>query len=63
MSFEYETTQKVKNKTNPEKSGKEDARQGKPSVLKNLSEEKKASRAGKPVTVGAAEKKAVGAER
>ena len=63
VSFEYETTQKAKTKTNPEKSGKEDARQGKPSVLKNLSEEKKASRSSKPVTVGAAEKKAVGAER
>ena len=63
ISFEYETAQKAKTKTNPEKSGKEDARQGKPSVLKNLSEEKKASRASKPVTVSAAEKKAVGAER
>ena len=63
VSFEYETSQKAQTKTNPEKSGKEDARQGKPSVLKNLSEEKKASRTSKPVTVSAAEKKAVGAER
>ncbi len=63
VSFEYETAQKAQKKTNPEKSGKEDARQGKPSVLKNLSEEKKASRASKPVTVSAAEKKAAGAER
>ncbi len=38
VSFEYESVQKEQNKSNPEKSGKEEARQGKPSVLKDLKE-------------------------
>ena len=36
ISFEYDSVQKTKENTNPEISGKEDARQGKPSVLKIL---------------------------
>ena len=38
VSFEYESVQKEQNKTNPEKSGKEEARQGRTSVLKDLKE-------------------------
>jgi len=60
VAFEYEAGQRAQNKTNPEKSGKEDARQGKDSILKNLNEEKKVSRSSKPINLSVAPKKEAG---
>ncbi|MBO7355167.1 MAG: SpoVG family protein [Lachnospiraceae bacterium] len=65
--IEYDSLQNVQNKTNPEKSGKEGARQGKPSVLTVLHEDSKVPGADKPIKLskGAEKdtKKVAGAER
>ena len=47
--IEYDSLQNVQNKTNPEKSGKEGARQGKSSVLKVLHEDSSVPGADKPI--------------
>ncbi len=51
VSFEYEAGQRAQNKTNPENSGKEDARQGKPSILNFLHKNERTSRSSKPINV------------
>ena len=65
VSFEYESVQKEQNKTNPEKSGKEEARQGRSSVLKELKEQSKEPKGmDKPIKLSMAPKqKAVGEDR
>ncbi len=67
VSIDYDAPQKDQTKSNPERSGKEDARQGKPSVLKILHEDSKVPDADRPlkITMGPAKdsKKAVGESR
>ena len=64
VTFTYDSVRKDQNKTNPEKSGKEDARQGKSSVLKILPEDSKVPGAEKPLKLSMDKpKKAVGEER
>ena len=64
VTFEYGFLQKEQPKTNPEKSGKEGARQGKPSVLKILQEDSRVPGSDKPIKLSMEKpKKAVGEER
>ena len=51
MTIEYDSVQKEQTKANPEKSGKEGARQGKPSVLKILQENSKVPGADRPLKI------------
>ena len=67
VTLEYDSVQKEQTKANPEKSGKEGARQGKPSVLKILQEDSKVPGADKPLKLSMGpikdSKKAVGDAR
>ncbi len=51
MTIEYDSVQKEQTKANPEKSWKEGARQGKPSVLKILQENSKVHGADRPLKI------------
>ena len=67
VTLEYDSVQKEQTKANPEKSGKEGARQGKPSVLRALKDGDKIIDPDRPIkiTMGPAKdsKKAVGDAR